>query len=62
MFRAADLDDARTVLRSGQVFRLARARSRAHGCGSVPESDRLPLNWINSILTYIATVKESGAN
>jgi hypothetical protein len=43
MFRAADLDDARTVVLSSQVLRLARAFVRAHGCGSVPDFDRLPL-------------------
>lgn len=43
MFRAADLDDARTVVLSSQVFRLARTYVRAHGCGSVPDFDRLPL-------------------
>src|SRR4051812_5135807 len=29
-----------------QVFRLVRACSRTYGCGSVPDFDRLPLDWI----------------
>jgi hypothetical protein len=53
MFRAADHDDARTMLRSARCSD-SPAATRAHGCGSVPESDRLPLAALGAYLTGLS--------
>jgi hypothetical protein len=47
LFHAADLDDARTVGATQPGVPTRPHVMRAHGCGSVPDSDRLPLaRWI----------------
>jgi hypothetical protein len=53
MFRAADHDDAGTMLLSLPGAPARPQRLRAYGCGSAPDFDRLPLVALGAYLTTL---------